>query len=362
MPQVESVPASSFVRTVLGDTTVDDVGLASMHEHVLVDGRVWYTCRDEAGARFRDLPVTVERIGDVRWNGFSFLDNMVLDDTELATHELSALGTLGPATVVDMTCHGLGGRPEALPTISRNARVSIVLGCGYYVHRSHDPEICTASVATLVDRIDREVRKGVYRSGIQPGVIGEIGMSGPPEPCERRVLSAAAAVAARYGMSLHIHTDNGAEYGVEHVEDCVRAGLPPDRVVVGHMDERLDQDYHLRILDTGANLAFDTFGSELNFSGLFHHPSDRERMRSLSDLLGRGYASQIVLGQDVFVKAHLHAYGGYGYDHIPARIVPALEIEYGISREAIHQMLKENPRRLLACNGPPRRPSDQTSA
>jgi phosphotriesterase-related protein len=150
-------------------------------------------------------------------------------------------------------------------------------------------------------------------------------------------------------MSLHIHTDGGGAYGRQHVEDCAAEGLAPDRVVCCHMDERIDPAYHRSILEAGANLAFDTFGSELNFSGLFHQPSDRERIAAIKGLLDDGFGERIVLGHDVFVKAHLHAYGGYGYDHLLKRVVPALLHEHGIDEQTIDLLLVENPRRLLTC-------------
>jgi phosphotriesterase-related protein len=175
-----------------------------------------------------------------------------------------------------------------------------------------------------------------------------MGMSAPPRECERRALLAGARIAARHGMSIHIHTDNSGAYGCDHVADCVTAGLAAERIVVCHMDERLDSFYHREILATGASIGFDTFGSELNFSGSFHHPSDRERLAALVDLLADGYVDQIVLGHDVFTKAHLHAFGGYGYDHLIARVRPALERDYGINRAALDQLFVENPRRLLA--------------
>jgi phosphotriesterase-related protein len=339
----------TVVRTVIGDISPDTLGPTSIHEHVLADLSTWYTTRRAEAESFREVPVAIETLPDVRWNAFSFLDNLLLENTELAAAELGAFAAAGGSAIVDMTSRGLGGSPRDLPGISRQAEVHIVLGCGYYVHRSHPGEVCGASVDALEEAIEREVRDGVGGSGVLPGTIGEIGMSAPAEPCERRVLRAGARVAARHGMSLHIHTDGGGALALEHVADCAGEGLAPERVVCGHMDERLDPDYHRAILEAGANVAFDTFGSELAYSGLFHHPSDRERMSALAGLLDAGWAGQIVLGHDVCVKANLHRFGGYGYDHLIRRVAPALQEEYGISADTIERLLVDNPRRLLGC-------------
>ena len=131
-----------------------------------------------------------------------------------------------------------------------------------------------------------------------------------------------------------------------------RSGRRDEQCTADHADEHLDLDYHRGILRSGANLAFDTFGSELRFSSLFRHPSDAERMSHLVRLLDEGFGDQIVVGHDVFVKAHLHAYGGNGYDHLPARVLPMLRTAHAVNEEALDRLTVQNPRRLLTCMPP----------
>jgi phosphotriesterase-related protein len=129
-----------LVRTVLGDVGPDALGQTSMHEHLLLDCRVFYTTRAPGDEVFRDQPVSQETLPTVRWNGFSFLDNLVLDSVDTAVGELKAFGLAGGSTVLDLTSRGLGTRPEALREISRMSGVNIVLGAGYYVHATHDAD------------------------------------------------------------------------------------------------------------------------------------------------------------------------------------------------------------------------------
>ena len=58
-------------------------------------------------------------------------------------------------------------------------------------------------------------------------------------------------------------------------------------------------------------------------------------MHHVADLVDEGFGDQIVLGQDVFVKAHLHRYGGNGYDHLPRRVLPTLRESYGVEQGLI---------------------------
>jgi phosphotriesterase-related protein len=326
-----------------------------MHEHLQCDATVWYRNRSPEDERFQSVDVGPETIANVRWHAYSFQDNLRLDDDGAAVDGLQRFAAAGGRTVVDTTTIGLSPRPDVVASIARRAHVNVVHGAGFYVHPSHTPDVCTANVDALAARLDREVTAGVAGSGVLPGILGEIGMSAPPEPCERNVLRAAARVADRWRMSVVIHVDGGGRFGTEHVEDCMSEGLPADRVICGHMDERLDAAYHRDIVKMGATVAFDTFGSELKFSGLFDHPSDTERMRYLADLLDGGWEQQIVLAHDVFVKAHLHGFGGNGYEHLPARVLPTLQAGYGISAAVLDQLMVHNPRRHLTCQ-PPARP------
>lgn len=325
-----------------------------MHEHLQCDATVWYRNERPEDARFRTVKVGPDSIADVRWHAYSFQDNLHLDDADAAVEGLKRFSAAGGRTIVDTTTIGLSPKPGVVASIARRAKVNVVHGAGYYVHPSHPPDICAAAVDELAERLEQEVTGGIAGSGILPGILGEIGMSAPPEPCERTVLRAAARVASRWHMSVVIHVDGGGRFGTEHVEDCAGEGLPADRVICGHMDEHLDAAYHRDLVKMGATIAFDTFGSELKFSGLFDHPSDTERMRHVADLLAEGWGRQIVLAHDVFVKAHLHGFGGNGYEHLLARVLPTLQARYGISPDVLDQLTVHNPRHHLACRPPAR--------
>jgi phosphotriesterase-related protein len=136
------------------------------------------------------------------------------------------------------------------------------------------------------------------------------------------------------------------------VVDCLVAeGLDPSRIVLCHMDEVLDLSYHLPLLERGVTVEMDTFGFEGYFARLWKTPSDAEKMDFLADLVGRGFAGQIVLGHDVALKCQLKRFGGLGYDHIPRRIVPTLVNHLGVTSDVVDSLLSANPRRLLTRPG-----------
>lgn len=180
-------------------------------------------------------------------------------------------------------------------------------------------------------------------------MLGEIGMGAPPEPCERRVLRAAARVACRYSMSVIVHVTGGGLFGIQAIEDCADEGLSADRVILGHLDERMDRARHADLVGTGATIALDTWGSEVTLA-LNSRQSEIDRMRCLAFLLEQGLQNQIVLGQEVFLKVCLHELVGNGYEHFPAQVLPRLE-QYGVPEQVVEQMVA-NPRPHLTCYPP----------
>jgi phosphotriesterase-related protein len=65
------------------------------------------------------------------------------------------------------------------------------------------------------------------------------------------------------------------------------------------------------------------------------------------ELVKAGYASQIVLSNEIAWKISLRKYGGYGYAHVLENIGPDLRF-YGVTEEQLNTMLVENPKRLLS--------------
>src|SRR4051794_5325785 len=112
------------VYTVLGPIDPQELGMTSMHEHLLCDGRVWARPSDEeAPAHPR---VTMENLGYVRWNLLSLEDNMLLDDPELIAEELGEVARYGGSGIVDLTIDGLGQRVTDLPAIARATGLNVI--------------------------------------------------------------------------------------------------------------------------------------------------------------------------------------------------------------------------------------------
>jgi phosphotriesterase-related protein len=332
------------IHTVLGPIEADELGPTSMHEHALIDARVW---QDDAAEDVRSAKVTIRSLGRLRWNVMSSADNLVLDEPETALRELTEARRAGLSGLVDLTCVGLGRRPEDLVALARGSDLHIMVGCGFYVHDSHPEWLTNATVDAIATSLIDELDNGIADSGIRPAIIGEIGTSTPITDREARVLRAAGRAGAATGAAVSIHLDARGTEGLNALALATEDGMPPSRVVLGHLDEHLDDAYHLELAATGAVLEYDTFGAEFGWSDGYREPSDGGRMESLARLVEAGHGNHVVLGCDVWAKSQLTTYGGMGYEHLMSRIVPTLRSRYGLPDDILARMLVDTPRRLL---------------
>jgi phosphotriesterase-related protein len=341
--------------TVDGPMPVDHLGITLVHEHLLIDLRCWQNePRTDLQRTLADQPLTIEMLGEVRRDPLVFADNLVMDDVHLAIDEIGNFRELGGRCVVDVTCTGLGQDPLQLREIARRAGVAVIAGCGYYVRQSHPRELAQKDLDTITRELLRDISEGIAGTDVRPGVIGEIGTGEPVDPEEWKVLEAACVAQIETGLplSVHVHPMQGRT-APEVVAFVLEHGVQPERLIVSHMDGTMDLQYQLEVAETGVYIAYDCFGLEVYFDcyGSYRcHDSERERL--LLALLERGYERQLLLSQDVCMKAQLRRYGGYGYDHVLRHIVPSLE-RAGVTPETINTLLVDNPRRAFAIERSP---------
>ena len=334
------------IHTVLGPIDAAELGPTSMHEHLLSDLRVWSKPSPEQPPGDKVHP---RMLGYLRWNALSVPDNLVLDDPDDAIDELHALHAAGGRAVVDLTLEGMGRRLDELPEISRATGVTICVGCGWYVEEVHPPEIDGKSVEELAVMLLAELRDGVGGTGIRPALIGEIGTSHPPTEAEWRAVRAAGRAGAEAGAAVNVHLSFRGAAGVDVLAALVDEGMAADRCILSHMDERLDRGYHREVAQAGAILEYDTFGSDFLYgSPRVRNPSDVERLEMATWLLSEGHAEQLVLACDTWTKANLRRNGGYGYEHLFRRIVPALQDLSGADDATMETITVHTPRRLLS--------------
>ena len=105
-----------------------------MHEHLFTNA---VDALDDPDTETIDRRITIEQIGDLRWNAVSNKFNLSLDDPEITVAELCRFHAAGSRGIVDATPVSIGRRVAELPAISQGSRVLIMVGCGFYRGPSH---------------------------------------------------------------------------------------------------------------------------------------------------------------------------------------------------------------------------------
>ena len=170
------------------------------------------------------------------------------------------------------------------------------------------------------------------------------------------MLRCCAAAQQRTGAPIYIHPSADNEEVLNIVKILDNAGADLKRVIIGHIDtSNFSGNAVHKILDTGCNVGFDSFG----FEGFIRPPresrvvelSDAKRISDIRGLIDEGYLSKIVISHDVATKERLLSYGGTGYIHIIRNLLPIMKIK-GISEHEIKALLVDNPKRILTFEKP----------
>jgi phosphotriesterase-related protein len=333
--------------TVTGPIAPEGLGPALMHEHVLCDltNPAW---RD----RPADLVVTLANRHELDYRPM-VPGHHVLQDLSAAEGDLTAFRQAGGDLVVDLTTGGIAPDPQGLAALSRRSGVRIVLGAGFYTDAYVDTDTKALSVEALADIVTAQVTDGAWGTDVRCGVIGEIGVSWPMTPFERRSLEAAAIAQARTGVSINVHPGRHPLACGEICAVLERAGADLSRVILSHMDRTHPEDVEAVVaLARRCIVEYDFFGIETSnyWMGVVDLPNDWMRLRALRRLFEAGLGDRVCISHDICTRTRLIADGGHGYRHILANVRPLMR-DRGWSESEIAQLLVETPRRLLAVQG-----------
>ncbi|WP_066949943.1 phosphotriesterase family protein [Microtetraspora fusca] len=334
--------------TVAGPVDPATLGETLMHEHVFVDlrrpPRFHRPGEDSPEAA---EPLTLANLARVR-HGAPNADNDVMGDFDEMLAEVLAFAHCGGRTLVEVSPIGLGRDPESLLRLSHASGLNVVMGGGWYTPTFHPADMDERTVDELTDVIVRDIVIGADGTGVRSGVIGEVGAeSAPLTGNELKSVRASGRASRITGAPITFHVGGVGEEKFRVLDILEEEGVAPSNVVFGHgMDVLADPAFGDRLLARGVFVEFDFMASPGSPWGHLVLASDHKVIRGIADLVERGYARQIVLGHDVCQKIQLKKYGGKGYDYIPRYFLPALR-RLGVSEDAIHLIMVENPARAL---------------
>jgi predicted metal-dependent phosphotriesterase family hydrolase len=298
------------IMSVTGPVDPDDLGVVLPHEHV-----------------FANLTREYRGTG-------------LLNDEHLARRELGLYRAAGGTTLVDLTLDEIGRDAAALRRMAEATGVTIVMGCGHY----RDPYLDRRwfdrhHVDAVADEIVRDIEDGVAGTGVRAGIIGEIGADQRYiSAAEERSFRAAARAHRRTGLTISTHAARWP-VGLDQLRLLAEEGVDPRRVIIGHADTVPIPEYHLALARQGCYVSFDSIGTGTRY--------DQERAVDYTVALVRaGFASQVLLSHDVFLRGHLHADGGCGYGYLLTGFLPLLSAA-GLDTELVRRLVTANPRAAL---------------
>lgn len=301
-----------FVMTARGPIAPADLGLTLPHEHIIAKPR-------DVGGDDPDL---------------------LLDDTAAALAEVERFREAGGGAILDATPRDYGRDAAAMASLATRTRIHLIVVTGRHKHRHAAHLVSGRSVDELAEEFVRELTEGIDGTGVRAGAI-KVGTSRDEiTPVEATVLRAAARAHLETGAPITTHTERGT-MALEQVALLRAEGVDPRRVIVGHLDFRLDEPYLRSVLETGATIGFDQFGK-------VKYGPDEARARMVKRLVDAGHGDQILLSGDLARKSYLVAYGGTpGYAGLLTQ-VKALLAGAGLDEECIRRLLVDNPARALA--------------
>jgi len=299
------------IQTVVGSIEPDDLGWTLAHEHFFT--------------KTYDAP------------------GMYLGDPAIAEAELKDAYRVGTRSVIDLTTVDLGRDPQRLRTLAESTGVNIIMGTGWYVHKTYPDSIAFTSTNALSEILLAEIENGV--DGIFPGVIGEIGIAGDAlEAREERVFRAVARAHNRSGLPIFIHQQRTFS-GPLALEILLEEGVEAKRVVFCHMDSITDLQAHERAVELGVWLSYD----RIQGWDLVHQLRPWEvdhRVNLLERAQRDSYMDRILLSTDCCVLGDLRRYGGPGYAYTHGDFAALLR-SHDFTDIELDQLFHANPKSVL---------------
>jgi 5-phospho-D-xylono-1,4-lactonase len=304
----------SFVMTVTGPLEPSQLGITYSHEHLLG--------------------------GPPDWSADQQDQDLTMLSMQAAQDELALFKLAGGQAIVEMSPPDYNRRPEQLRELSLQTGIHIIMTSGLHKEPYSHPLTAAASIEELAERFTLEVAVGVGDANIRAGVIKAATSLNTIMPGEEKVLRAAARAHLATGAPISTHTQNGT-MGLEQLAILRSEGADLSRVAIGHVDRKLEYDYHKAMLEQGTYLIYDQISKE-------KYVPDRDRVALLIRLVSEGYGEQLLLAGDFGRASYWTSNGGGpGLTYILWRFVPWLVSE-GMPTEAARALLVKNAAALFA--------------
>jgi phosphotriesterase-related protein len=305
-------PKGAVIRTILKDIAPESVtGATLFHEHMSMSRAYW----DQITA---GMPENVRKqLAEPAGSRY------FAEDLDLIIGEMKAARQDGVGCVVDGGHADMGRSVGFLREASSRSGMPIVASGGYYTQPFHPPDLERRSEDQIADELVRDAAAERW------GAYGEIASS-------EKVFRAIGKAHVRNNLPIFTH-NTGTHHALEQIDIFESVGVKPDRFVVGHIGDAVDDltgGIQKAICKRGAYVGFDRRMGE-------------RQATIVKALVDAGYADKVLVSSDFAIARDTKARGGPGYGRVVTQYGPTMQ-KAGVPEAVVRAILVDNPRRFLA--------------
>jgi phosphotriesterase-related protein len=329
--QTPAFPKGAIIRTLLKDYAPEELagGATLFHEHMQLgpDFNAKFAAATAAVRAANGLPPQAPRGGGgggaARGGGAATPPPDIMHNVDLMSAEVAKIKADGIACIVDAGHPDMGRDINFIRQVSMKSGVPIVAGGGFYSQPFYPKEISTMSEEQIFRALVKQADDDTL------GAFGEIGSWDEITADERKVFRAVGKAHVATNIPIFTHTGIPGKSALEQLDILEDEGVKPDRVVIGHLGNRVDSNVyvHKTICRRGAFIGFDRQGGN----------NDAQQVPMVMALLEAGFADHLMFSADA----------SSGYSKTMTVFVPKLKAA-GASEDVLHKIMVDNPRRFLA--------------
>ena len=225
--------------------------------------------------------------------------------------------------------------------VARAGDVNVIAATGLHQAAHYDPDVLERVLGRLDEVFVEELTKGMHGGAFpRAGMIKVAGGFHGLDEHARTVMAAAARAHHATGAPIGVHHEHGtASLDVLDLL-CGRYDVPPERVILGHLNRFPDARVHMEAGEAGAFLAFDG-PSPAN------HATDWRLFEVLSALVDAGHEDRLLLGGDTTTAAaRVSTGGGPGMPYLLRVLRPRIRRDLG--DVVAEKIFVTNPARAFA--------------
>ena len=327
--QEVTFPKGAIIRTVLKDYAPEELagGATLFHEHLQLgpDFNAKFAAASAAVRALNGQPPAPARGGGGgggnRGGGTPPPD--IMHNVDLMVAEVNKAKDAGVACIVDAGHPDSGRDINFIRQVSMKSGMPVVAGGEFYTQPWYPKEISTMS--------QEEIEKALIKQADDDtlGAFGEIGSWDEMTADERKVFRAVGRAHVATNIPIFTHTGIPGKAAIEQLDILEDAGVKPDRVVIGHLGNLVDQNVyvHKTICRRGAYVGFDRQGGG----------GDAQVAPMVLALIEAGFADHLMFSADA----------SSGYSKTLTVFLPKLKAA-GVSDDILHKIMVDNSRRFLA--------------